>query len=76
MVCPLVDPTYIPPEGFERLMSYKYKGTDQSLIYKHILTPMNQVRAFSMKLARALNLSHSFHTHKPPNTVIPPLIFF
>lgn len=48
--------TYIPPEGFERLMSYKYKGTDQSLIYKHILTPMNQVLIEYIPLWMAPNL--------------------
>ena len=37
-----VTTTYIPAEGYLNLHSYKYRGEDRSLIYKHILTPMNQ----------------------------------
>eukprot|EP00667_Euglena_gracilis_P008792 EG_transcript_8907 len=35
--------TYIPQEGFENLHSYQYHGQDKSLIYQHVLTPMNKV---------------------------------
>ncbi|RHY45391.1 hypothetical protein DYB34_012065 [Aphanomyces astaci] len=32
---------YVSPEGSKNLKLYTYKGIDHSLIYKHVLTPMN-----------------------------------
>ncbi len=32
---------YITHEGAERLLHYKYHGGDHSIVYKQILTPMN-----------------------------------
>nr|CCA25449.1 CDPalcohol phosphatidyltransferase putative [Albugo laibachii Nc14] len=32
---------YVTHEGSEKLLTYEYHGGDNSLIYKHLLTPMN-----------------------------------
>jgi ethanolaminephosphotransferase len=49
--------TYIPLEGFHNLITYQYSGEDKSLIFKHVLTPMNKV------------LVEFFPTWLAPNTI-------
>ena len=34
-------PRYLTDEGAVALRHYKYAGSDRSLVYKYILTPMN-----------------------------------
>lgn len=37
------DGSYISPSGREALRRYQYRGRDMSLIYAHVLTPMNNI---------------------------------
>lgn len=47
---------YVSQEGSEKLMTYQYHGSDNSLIYKHVLTPMNNVLVEFLPLWLAPNL--------------------
>merc|ERR1711879_420384 len=47
---------YITQEGRKNLHNYKYSGSDNSLIYKHVLTPMNNALIPLFPLWMAPNL--------------------
>lgn len=50
---------YVTQEGSEKLRTYQYHGSDNSLIYKHVLTPMNNVLIEFLPLWLAPNLVRS-----------------
>ncbi|KDO22507.1 hypothetical protein SPRG_11691 [Saprolegnia parasitica CBS 223.65] len=47
---------YVSKEGSKNLKLYSYKGNDHSLIYKHVLTPMNNLLLEYLPLWLAPNL--------------------
>lgn len=47
---------YVSQEGSEKLLTYQYHGSDNSLIYKHVLTPMNNFLVEFLPLWLAPNL--------------------
>lgn len=47
---------YVSQEGSEKLLTYQYHGSDNSLIYKHVLTPMNDFLVEFLPLWLAPNL--------------------
>lgn len=47
---------YVSQEGSEKLLTYEYHGSDNSLIYKHVLTPMNNYLVELLPLWLAPNL--------------------
>jgi hypothetical protein len=47
---------YVSFEASEKLRTYEYHGTDHSLIYKHVLTPMNNFLVELLPLWLAPNL--------------------
>ncbi|KAF0700023.1 Aste57867_9409 [Aphanomyces stellatus] len=47
---------YVSHEGSKNLKLYSYKGTDHSLIYKHVLTPMNNFLMHYIPLWLAPNM--------------------
>ncbi|KAF1328624.1 Cdp-alcohol phosphatidyltransferase, partial [Globisporangium splendens] len=51
---------YVSQEGSEKLLTYQYHGSDNSLIYQHVLTPMNNflVEFLPMWLAPNLTLDN------------------
>ncbi|MDP2435666.1 MAG: CDP-alcohol phosphatidyltransferase family protein [archaeon] len=60
---------YISPQGAAKLKEYRYHGGDHSLIYKHVLTPMNErlIKLFPWWLApntiTVLGLALVFGSH-------------
>lgn len=47
---------YVSQEGSEKLRTYEYHGADHSLVYKHVLTPMNNFLVELLPLWLAPNL--------------------
>ncbi|TMW65115.1 hypothetical protein Poli38472_009282 [Pythium oligandrum] len=47
---------YVSHEGSEKLLTYQYHGADNSLIYKHVLNPMNNFLVELLPLWLAPNL--------------------
>ncbi|RLN65069.1 hypothetical protein BBP00_00003079 [Phytophthora kernoviae] len=47
---------YVSQEGSEKLRTYEYHGADNSLVYKHVLTPMNNFLVELLPLWLAPNL--------------------
>lgn len=47
---------YVSQEGSEKLLTYQYHGSDNSLIYQHVLTPMNNFLVEFLPLWLAPNL--------------------
>ncbi|TDH68473.1 hypothetical protein CCR75_001427 [Bremia lactucae] len=47
---------YVSQEGSENLRTYEYHGADNSLVYKHVLTPMNNFLVELLPLWVAPNL--------------------
>ncbi|KAE9109578.1 hypothetical protein PF010_g11483 [Phytophthora fragariae] len=47
---------YVSREGSEKLLTYEYHGADNSLVYKHVLTPMNNFLVELLPLWLAPNL--------------------
>lgn len=47
---------YVSFEASEKLRTYEYHGTDHSLIYKHVLTPMNNALVELLPMWLAPNL--------------------
>ncbi|GMF39622.1 unnamed protein product [Phytophthora fragariaefolia] len=47
---------YVSQEGSEKLLTYEYHGADNSLVYKHVLTPMNNFLVELLPLWLAPNL--------------------
>lgn len=47
---------YVSFEASEKLRTYEYHGTDHSLVYKHVLTPMNNFLVELLPLWLAPNL--------------------
>ncbi|RLN97147.1 hypothetical protein BBJ28_00007853 [Nothophytophthora sp. Chile5] len=47
---------YVSQEGSEKLRTYEYHGADNSLVYKHVLTPMNDFLVELLPLWLAPNL--------------------
>ncbi|ETI33818.1 hypothetical protein L914_18778 [Phytophthora nicotianae] len=47
---------YVSQEGSEKLRTYEYHGADNSLVYKHVLTPMNNFLMELLPLWLAPNL--------------------
>lgn len=52
---------YVTQEGSEKLLTYQYHGSDNSLIYKHVLTPMNDFLVDFLPLWLAPNLVRGVH---------------
>jgi hypothetical protein len=53
---------YVSYEGSEKLLTYQYHGADNSLIYKHVLTPMNNYLVELLPLWLAPNLVRFLHS--------------
>uniref|UniRef100_K3WTS5 CDP-alcohol phosphatidyltransferase n=1 Tax=Globisporangium ultimum (strain ATCC 200006 / CBS 805.95 / DAOM BR144) TaxID=431595 RepID=K3WTS5_GLOUD len=47
---------YVSQEGSEKLLTYQYHGSDNSLIYQHVLTPMNNFLVEFLPMWLAPNL--------------------